>query len=355
MTATELYADVVGQERAVAQLRAAARSPVHAYLLVGPAGSGTREAARSFGASLLCQLGGCGRCEDCRRALAGIHPDVAFHERAGPYITVGDARSIVQAAGTSPVEGRRKVLVLVDFHLVEKAAPALLKAIEEPPPTTVFVVLAEHIPPELVTIASRCVLVELQPVPAERIADALVADGVSPATAAEIAAAAGGNVERARLLASDPGFADRQALWRSVPERLDGTGATASVLADELLASLGGVLEPLRRKHEAEAAEGQERSRLYGESGPSTKQLEERHKREQRRLRLDELRAGLATVAGAYRDKLASGADPKPYLDALDVIAAANEALVRNPNETLLLQAMLVRLDRAGTGARAGR
>ncbi|HEX2062949.1 MAG TPA: hypothetical protein VHE80_00860, partial [Acidimicrobiales bacterium] len=345
MTVADLYADVVGQERAVAQLRSAARSPVHAYLLVGPAGSGTREAASSFAADLLCRHGGCGRCEVCRRALAGIHPDVAFHERSGPYITVADARSIARAAGTSPVEGRRKVLVLVDFHLVHDAAPALLKTIEEPPATTVFVVLAEHVPPELVTIASRCVLVELQPVPAERIAEALAADGVPASTAAEIAAAAGGNVERARLLASDPGFADRQALWRSVPGRLDGTGATVSVLAEELLGSLGGVLEPLRRNQEAELAEVEERARLYGEAGPSKRHLEERHKREQRRLRLDELRAGLVTVAGAYRDRLASGADPKPCLDALDVIAAAHEALGRNPNETLLLQAMLVRLD----------
>lgn len=355
MTLAELYADVVGQDRAVAQLRAAARSPVHAYLLVGPAGSGTREAARSFAADLLCRHGGCGHCEDCRRALAGTHPDVAFHERTGPYISVPDARSIARAAGTSPAEGRRKVLVLVDFHLVHEAAPALLKTIEEPPPTTVFVVLAEHVPPELVTIASRCVLVELQPVPAERIAEVLAADGVPASTAAEIAAAAGGNMDRARLLASDPGFADRQALWRGVPGRLDGTGATVSVLADELLASLGGVLQPFRLRQEAEVADVEERARLYGEAGPSVKQMEDRHKRELRRLRLDELRAGLVTVAGAYRDRLAPGADLKACLEALDVIAAAHEALARNPNETLLLQAMLVRLDRAGTGAVAGR
>ena len=84
-------------------------------------------------------------------------------ERAGPFITVDQAHEITRMAARSPTEGRRKVLILVDFHLAEKAVPALLKTIEEPPASAVFIVLADHVPPELVTIASRCVRFDFPP------------------------------------------------------------------------------------------------------------------------------------------------------------------------------------------------
>ena len=347
------FAAVVGQERAVAQLSSAASSPVHAYLLVGPPGTGKREAARSFAAALLCEQIGCGHCDRCRRVLSGVHPDVVVHERSGPYISVGDAREIGRLASLSPLEARRKVLVLVDFHLVEKAAPALLKTIEEPPATTVFVVLAEQVPPELVTIASRCVRVDFGPVPAGRLVTALVAEGVDPVLAPEVAAASGGRLDRARLLATDAGFAARRTAWREAPARLDGTGAAAAALADELLAGLETVLEPLHARQSSELAEVSARARLYGERPGERKELEARHKREERRVRTDELRFGLATLAGAYRDGLASARDVGAGIAAVDAIDAANEALDRNVNVVLLLQALLVRLGFLGTGAPA--
>ncbi|HVM06009.1 MAG TPA: hypothetical protein VM242_12625 [Acidimicrobiales bacterium] len=350
-----LYEGVLGQDRAVAQLRRAAASPVHAYLFVGPPGTGKRAAARSFAASLLCARGGCGTCEECRRALGGAHPDVIVHERTGAYITVGDAREIGRLASLSPVEGRRKVLVLVDFHLVEHAAPALLKTIEEPPATTVFVILAEHVPPELVTIASRCARVDFSPVAPDVIAERLVTEGVGPALAAEVAAAAGGRPERARLLASDPGFAARRAAWAEVPARLDGTGATAAVVADELVAGLETVVEPLRARQAVERAEAEERAKAYGERAAERKEIEARHKREERRARTDELRFGLAALAGAYRDRLAAAPDARAGLAAVDAIGQANEALAHNPNVTLLLQALLVSLGRPATTGPAAR
>ncbi|HSH59525.1 MAG TPA: hypothetical protein VK988_07775 [Acidimicrobiales bacterium] len=348
MTFPQPFAAVVGQERAVSQLRAAIRAPVHAYLLVGPGGTGHRELATSLAAGLLCEEGGCGRCEQCRRAFAGTHPDVIVRERTGPFITVDDAREIGRLASLSPVEARRKVLVLVDFHLVRDAAPALLKAIEEPPATTVFVVLADQVPPELVTIASRCVRVELSPLPTARIVEALVDEGVEAAVAEEAAAASNGRLDRARLLASDEGLAARRAAWRDAPLRLDGTGAAVAALAEELMASGETVLRPLEQRQAAELAEAEERARLYGERGSARRELEARHRREQRRLRTDELRFGLATLASPYRERLAGGRDSQACLEALDAIAAANEALARNPNETLLLQALLVRLSRTG-------
>jgi len=342
------YDDVVGQPRAVSQLRAAVAAPVHAYLLVGPAGSGQRRLATWFAASLLCDEGGCGHCESCRRVLAGAHPDVIVREREGPFITVDDAREIGRLASLSPVEGRRKVLVLVDFHLVRDAAPALLKAIEEPPATTVFLVLADQVPAELVTIASRCVRIDLSPLSTELIVEVLVGEGVEPSTAEEAAAASNGRLDRARLLAGDHGFATRRAAWRDAPLRLDGTGTAVAGLVDELVASSETVLEPLERRHVAELAENEERARLYGERSGARREVEARHRREQRRLRMDGLRFGLATLSTRYRDRLAAGRDTAACLEALDAIADANEALARNPNETLLLQALFVRLSRTG-------
>ncbi|MDQ1402270.1 MAG: polymerase subunit delta [Actinomycetota bacterium] len=350
-TGADLYADVIGQDRAVAQLRAAARRPVHAYLLVGPGGSGKSRAAQAFAASLICPDGGCGTCGVCRRAVAGLHPDVIVAERVGAALSVGEAREVARQASLSPVEGDRKVIILPEFHLVDEAAPALLKTIEEPPPSTIFVVVTDHVPPPLVTIASRCVTIEFGPVSAALVASALVGEGVEPTTADEVALASGGSLARARLLASDPGFADRQRLWAAVPSQLDGSGSVAARLADELLASLEGVVEPLAARQAAEVVAVAEMAERMGERAAGRKELDARHKREQRRARTDELRSGLVTLARAYRDQVAdpsaSSGGIAAAADAIKSADAAGEALIRNPNETLLLQALLVRLGSA--------
>lgn len=349
-----LFTDVVGQPRAVAELRAAAAAPVHAYLLVGPPGSGKVAAARSFAAALLCPDKGCGACDTCRRVLADLHPDVVAVHRVGASISVAMAQEVVRVASRSPVEGPRKVLVLTDFHLVEEAAPVLLKTIEEPPASTVFVITAEHVPPELVTIASRCVQVHFGPIPEADVAGALVDQGIDPDRARALATAAGGRLDRARLLASDPGFADRRALWASVPGRLDGTGHVVAELVDELEASVETVLEPLKVGQAEEVAAWDADLKARGERPTATarKELEDRHKREQRRVRTDELRFGLATMAGAYRGRLAGvPADGVAHgLAAAEAIAGVQEALVRNANEVLLLQGLLVRLSALAAG-----
>src|SRR5690606_21874212 len=124
-------------------------------------------------------------------------------EREGASISAEQADHIVERASRSPVEGTRKVLVLDEFHLVsERVGPKLLKTIEEPPPGTFFLVLAEEVTPELVTIASRCVQIDLGPVPLADVAAGLIAEGVEPARAEEAAVAAAGDLRRARVLAT---------------------------------------------------------------------------------------------------------------------------------------------------------
>ena len=137
-----------------------------AYLFCGPSGYGTRAAARAFAADVLSAgTDGAARDRHRRLALAEEHPDLVVVERVGPSITADQARGVVRQSSLSPVEAEHKVLVLVDFHLVLDRAPIVLKAIEEPPPSSVFIVLADEVVPELVTIASRCVRIDFGPVP----------------------------------------------------------------------------------------------------------------------------------------------------------------------------------------------
>jgi DNA polymerase-3 subunit delta' len=344
-TPTDAFAGVVGQPGVVAQLRAAAVAPVHAYLLTGSPGAGSRAAAVAFSAALLCPDGGCGHCRDCRLALAGEHPDALLYAPQGASMLRADADEIVRLALRSPMEGRRKVLVLAEMHRVSVVAPMLLKTIEEPPESTVFVVLADFVPSELITIASRCVRIDVPAMSAAVLERQLIEDGHDAATAATASAAASGSLDRARLLATDPGLAERRDRWAMVPQRLDGTGATVVVVVDELLAMVQAAAAPLVARQEAEDADLEERVAAYGERGSGRKKIEDAHKREQRRHRAEELRFGLATLAGRYRDALIGGADDGNAIQAgLQAVDRAAEVLLRNPNETLLLQSLLLRL-----------
>ncbi|HEY5025352.1 MAG TPA: hypothetical protein VII76_10285 [Acidimicrobiales bacterium] len=364
LPAASLFAEVMGQADAVAQLRAAGRRPVHAYLLVGLPGLGQRSLVRGFAAALLCPRGGCGQCEVCRRALAGVHPDVVEIERAGALVSVEDARRVVQLAQRRPLEGHRQVIVVSDIHLARLAAPVLLKTLEEPAGQTVFVLLADAVPAELATVASRCVRIELRPVPPAELREWLMRTGTEAELAEELAQAAGGSIDRARLLADDAGFADRRRLWRSVPSRLDGTGAAAAALAAELLSSAEDAVEPLRARHRVEMEElGSDAEQRGERSVPRRKEIEDRQNREERRWRTDELRAGFAVLAGAYRDRLVALAAPssippawsgrtaervRELGGAITVVERSAAELIRNPNESLLLEAMLVRLSAVG-------
>ena len=355
LPAESLFEEVVGQPAAVAVLRAAARRPVHAYLFRGPPGSGSRTAARAFAASLLCPRGGCGACGVCRQALAGTHPDLVTVERTGAALSVDDARRLVALAQRRPFEAARQVLVVADVHLATRSAPALLKTVEEPPPPTVFVLLADDLPPELATVASRCVEVPFPPVPAAAVAAWLVGRGTPPDRAAMVADGAGRDLNRAPLPAEDPDFAERAALWRSVPSRLDGHGATAGALARQLLAAVDTALAPLAARHATELEALAAQAESLGERGiPGRREVVDRQHREERRWRADELRSGLGMLAGGYRerraDSLPTGAPDEAggYAEAVDLVTAAAASLTRNPNETLLLEALFVRLGRLG-------
>jgi DNA polymerase-3 subunit delta' len=337
---------VIGQPRATALLDAAAAAPVHAYLLLGPRGAGKRAAAALFAGELLALAddGGDG-ARHRRLAAAEQHPDLVIVAPEGRTLRRAEAELIITEGTRSPIEGRRKVIVVDRFHTAEpEAAATLLKTIEEPPATAIFVVLAEEIPPEHVTIASRCVRIDFPPVAEGAIADHLIANGVDEARAALIAVASGGNVDRAVLLAGDERFVARRDAWREVPRRLDGTGATVAELVANLRALIDDAQVPLDDRQARERDDIDAWEEQFGARGSRRRQLDERHRRETRLLREDELRLGLATLAAVYRDHLLTTRDPAPVAEAISRITAGAEALIRNPNEALFLEALFLRL-----------
>ena len=337
---------MIGQDPAVALLKGALVAPVHAFMFVGPPGAGRAEAARAFAGALFAGNGADGdpdaetAARHRRLAAAGQHPDLVLVEPDGRALLVADTERITVEGWRSPVEARRKVIVVDRFETVE-----------EPPATTIFVLLAEEVPAEHVTIASRCFRVDFPPLADEVVAAAMVAEGMDAERAAVLAEAAAGSIDRARLLAEDPALHGRRDAWHGVASRLDGSGAAVAVIVEELRAMIDAAQAPLAARHTDELEVLGEREEAFGSRGSGRSELVSRQKRELRRLRDDELRFGLATLSRVYRDAaLAASKAGLPVdasVDATARITAATGDLVRNPNETMLLQALLLDLPMA--------
>jgi DNA polymerase-3 subunit delta' len=351
----ELFEEVVGQRDAVAALRAAAVNPVHAYLFRGEAGNGGLAAAHGFAAALLCPRRGCGTCPTCAAALAGTDPDLHVVRRSGASVSKEAIRHIVTLAHRRPLASARQVIVVLDMHLVLDRAPVLLKTLEEPPGDTVFVLLADAVTPELVTIASRCVEVAFPPVPRERLVAWLIDSGVAPDLGAVVADCSGGNPERARLMVDDPDVAARVALWASVPDRLDGTGSAVAAVTQRVMESSDRAVAPLQAAHAREIETLTESAKQLGERGlPGRREILEQHQREERRFRTDALRAGLGVLARTYGGRVTTAAldgtvevgdpDVAAAAAAIGLISETVQALPRNPNEALLLESLFGRL-----------
>ena len=214
---------------------AADRGPVHAYLFVGPSGSTKLEAARAFAAQVM--SGAEDRDHrDARLILRGEHPDVREVQRVGASILKPQAQEVVRVASMAPIEGARKVLILDEFHLLSpEGAAVMLKTIEEPPASTMFIILCDFVPNDLITISSRCARIDFRAIGADVIAARLLIEGINPSGAMVASKAALGSLDRARLLATDPALAERRKAFSGAPGRLDGTGAAATSVAAELL------------------------------------------------------------------------------------------------------------------------
>ncbi|MEU5693486.1 DNA polymerase III subunit delta' [Actinosynnema sp. NPDC020468] len=390
---------VVGQPEAVSVLGAAAEAAglivrggtpapgamTHAWLFTGPPGSGRSSTARAFAAALQCLVTddrpGCGECSGCHTTLAGTHADVRVVAPEGLSISVAEMRSLVQVSARRPTSGKWQVVIIADAdRLTEGAANALLKAVEEPPERTVFLLCAPSSHPDdvSVTIRSRCRVVSLGTPRTAAIAEALRDEGI-PAEQAEWAASVcGGHVGRARRLATDDQVRARRDAVLRIPLALK-RAADIFTCADSLVqAAEADALTANEDRDEAERS-ALETAMGAGGTGKGTaaatrgakgalKDLEKRQKSRATRTQRDSLDQALVDLAAFYRDVLVTktGATavlnhPDRSVDAheasrvwtaestlkrLEAVLACREALETNVKPRIAVEAMLTTLQR---------
>ncbi|WP_027341882.1 DNA polymerase III subunit delta' [Hamadaea tsunoensis] len=395
MTAT-VFDELVGQADAIETLRAAALSAnallagtnshagamTHAWLFTGPAGSGRSTAARAFAAALQCVRGGigCGECSGCHTTLGGTHADVRFVVPEGLSIPVALMRELVMRAASAPTAGRWQVLVVEDAdRLTEAAANALLKAVEEPPARTVFLLCAPSTHPDdiSITIRSRCRSVPLRQPPAAAVAELLTRrDGLAPETAVWAAAAAQGHVGRARRLAGDAQARARREAVLAVPRQLTTIGAcfdaaaalieAAEAEAADAVAALDATERSALEMALGAGGTGKGAAGAARGSAGQLKDLEKRQKSRATRAQRDALDRALMDLAGFYRDVLntqfgrtvspihldaspvaeaaAARWKPEATLRRLEAILACREAIDANVKPKIAVEAMMLAL-----------
>ncbi|MEV3990072.1 DNA polymerase III subunit delta' [Streptomyces sp. NPDC049837] len=396
-----VWDDLVGQDRVQEQLRAAARDAdalvtadasgtaqpdaskmTHAWLFTGPPGSGRTTAARAFAAALQCvspdrALGGepgCGFCDGCHTALVGTHADVSTVAAVGTQILVDDMRDTVRKSFTSPANGRWQVILVEDAErLNEKSANAVLKAVEEPAPRTVWLLCAPSIEDVLPTIRSRCRHLTLRTPPVEAVADVLIRrDGIEPEAAYAAARATQGHIDHARRLATDERARARRATVLKVPLRVDDIGGclkAAQELIDAAAEDAKEVAEgtDVKETEELKAALGAAPGgRMPRGTAGAMKELEDKQKRRRTRTQRDSLDLALGELTSFYRDVLAlqlgSGtalanedvrdaldriareSTPERTLRRIEAVLACREAMDRNVAPLLAVEAMTMAL-----------
>ncbi|HEV7908038.1 MAG TPA: DNA polymerase III subunit delta' [Pseudonocardiaceae bacterium] len=395
-----VWSNVVGQPEAVAVLSAAAEAAAtlvaggsaapgamtHAWLFTGPPGSGRSVAAKAFAAALQCTVtddrAGCGECAGCRTALAGTHADVRVVVPEGLSISVAEMRALVQTAARRPTTGRWQVVIIEDAdRLTEGAANALLKAVEEPPERTVFLLCApsDHPDDVSVTIRSRCRVVALGTPKASAIAEVLEdRDGVAPEIANWAASVCGGHVGRARRLATDEQARARREAVLRIPLALR-RASDVFTCADELVQAAeaeASTVNDARNEVERTALETAMGAGGTGK-GPAAatrgakgamKDLEKRQKSRTTRTKRDSLDLALIDLAGFYRDVLVTASrsearlnhpdraadartaaaawTPESTLRRLEAVLACREALEMNVKPRIAIEAMVTVLHR---------
>ncbi|MBO4239083.1 DNA polymerase III subunit delta' [Pseudonocardia alni] len=380
-----VWDDVVGQPAAVAELDGAASDPTamtHAWLFTGPPGSGRSNAARAFAAALQCRYHGCGECAACRTVMAGTHSDVREIVPEGLSISVAEMRSLVQLAARKPATGTWQIVIIADAdRLTEGASNALLKAVEEPAPETVFLLCApsDHPDDVPVTIRSRCRMVHLRSPAPDAVAGVLRdRDGIDPDQAQWAASVCGGHVGRARRLARDPQARARREEILGVPTKLRRLG-DAFFHADVLIRAAEAEADELRSSRDE--SEREELAVAMGAGGTgkgaasaarsakaAERDLEKRQKSRATRTQRDALDRALVDLAGFYRDAIvaATGATvpltnpdrdreirvaaaewgPESSLRRLEAVLACRDALEQNVKPRIAVEAMMTALHR---------
>ncbi len=253
---------LIGHRRVAGMLEAELASPAQAYLFVGPAGVGKGHVASRFAAELLVDDADPVERQARSRRLAreGAHPDLVVVEPEGATsLGVDQAREMVRRAAMRPVESRRTVFLMPDAGaMTEQAANALLKTLEEPSSSVIFLLVSESEDDFPATVASRCRTVKFGRVPVDELAEGLVELGLGPSEAEGLAVVSGGRPGLALSLLASPEVAGFRRLWLSIPGRVTphpGDGQRlASLVLEEIAPMAEGAIDDDLSKERAQRA-----------------------------------------------------------------------------------------------------
>jgi DNA polymerase-3 subunit delta' len=366
------WGEVWGQPDAVATLQDAASHPdslTHAWLITGPPGSGRSTLAYAFAAALIAEPGD----ENAmRQVLAGTHPDLTALRTEGVIISIKDARALVERSYFSPSLGRYRVIVMEDAdRMAERTSNVLLKALEEPPERTVWVLCAPSDADLLPTIRSRVRTLRLREPDVADVARLIVErTGVDERVAEQSARHAQRHIGMAQRLATDAAARARRDETMRAVLRVRGVADAVDVAGRIVQAATDDAKTLTAERDEAE------RSSLLRTLGiadgapvpPAVRAqlsaLEDDQKRRATRSLRDGIDRVLTDLESMFRDvlmlqfgrdadlinrelepdlrALAAAWTPERTLTVVDRIAATRENVELNAAPTLALESMLV-------------
>ena len=364
--------EVWGQDEAVRQLQAAASDPsqlAHAWLITGPPGSGRSTLAYAFAAALIAEPGD---ANAVRQVIARTHPDLTALRTEGVIISIKDARALVERSYFSPSLGRYRVMVMEDAdRMVERTSNVLLKALEEPPEQTVWILCAPSDADLLPTIRSRVRILRLREPDVADVARLIVQrTGVSEAVAEQSARLAQRHIGMAQRLATDAASRERREQTLRGVLGVRGVGDAVEVAARivQLATEDAKALTAARDEAEREALLRTLGVTPGGAVPPAVRgqlsALEDDQKRRATRSLRDGIDRVLTDLESLYRDTLmrqfgqdaapinvelaaeidalAAAWSPQRTLAVIDAIAHTRTNLQGNAAPALALESMLI-------------
>lgn len=368
-----LWDQLVGQEAAIAAVRHAAapgsEAMTHAWMIVGPAGSGRSTLAHAFAATLVSE-------GDDDRALAhvmaGTHPDVTLVATDRVTISIDEVRELVTQSYYAPSQSRWRVIVMEDAdRMTERTSNVLLKALEEPPPQTVWILCAPSVQDVLPTIQSRVRTITLRTPSVDQVAELIVRrEGVDPDLAHQAAREAQCHIGMATRLATDADARARRDETVMAVLSLDSVSKAVNQAA-HLIAVAGADQKALLEKLDQQEREDTLRS-LGVEPGASVpaalrssvKALEENQKRRSTRALRDGVDRIATDITSVLRDILmlqigsgeqlvnqrfhpqleqrAGQTSADHTLAAIEQVQVARDRIAGNTPPQLALEAMLI-------------
>jgi DNA polymerase-3 subunit delta' len=377
-----VWSQLVGQEHAIGALRDASTprsasgdesaSMTHSWLITGPPGSGRSNLAYAFASALLCRNGGCGECPDCRQVAARSHPDLSVLATERVIISIEEVRKLVSSSQYSPSVSRYRVMVIEDAdRMSERTSNVLLKALEEPPERTVWILCAPSEADLLPTIRSRVRSVRLRVPSVEDVAGLLERrDGVDSETAERAARQAQSHIGMAHRLATDANARARReetlriALrLRGVSDAVLGAARLIEVATDDAKAITLG-RDEVERAQALRSLGVEPGGTIPPQLRSQLRALEEDQKRRATRSLRDGLDRILVDLLSLYRDvvrlqlgapggvineevraemtALADATRPERTLAVLEAVSTARQRIDANVSPVLALEAMLV-------------